>query len=668
MSDYKTLYRKYRPKTFEQVVGQEHVIKTLKNILTNRKIGHAYLFTGPKGTGKTSISKIFASVLNCVHSSEPTKACNFCLENLDNNLDIIEMDAASNNGVDEIRLLKEKVEQAPINGKFKIYIIDEVHMLSKSAFNALLKTLEEPPFHTIFILATTDPQKIPLTILSRVQRYNFKRISDNEIISHLKEILDIEKIKYEERALKTIALLSTGGMRDALSIADQASSFNDNFIDQESIERNFGVSSVDNYIKLLNKILEGNVKEIISTTNDFNDSGADANKLIKALMNLVKEWLLYSKTKDISFLNWITHEQLLKIKLSQSNAIIIYDELYEIFSKISRHESPYELIQIAFIALLEKIEIQKSNHTFMQNLEKPHIPEISPKIEETKKDSSISKFQNNSETQHITKENKVENSQNNDFFLEIQNDTFINKKFSADEEEIFKEEDLLKKADEMIRQTNEFFIKLNEQNGDYNDLSRDLDEPSPNTSEFAKSELINTREITFFDKEIQNENHEEYLKKVLNALLYAKFKNEDFSKQYGTIKKNNEILSEKTNTEFVAEKELLKKAKLIGATKDAIIFVVSDEEALQELRSKSKDYDIQSYVDYLFSDGYKTLFFISINEKEDIANQFSSFRTSEGKIKIPFELYRPEAPALIDPKKANATELFNSIFKEEKRN
>ncbi|SYV97877.1 DNA-directed DNA polymerase, partial [Mycoplasmopsis edwardii] len=290
MSEYKTLYRKYRPRSFDQVVGQEHVIQTLKNILTNRKVGHAYLFSGPKGTGKTSIAKIFATVLSCLHSNEPTKACDFCLSNVESNLDIIEMDAASNNGVDEIRLLKEKVEQAPINGKFKIYIIDEVHMLSKSAFNALLKTLEEPPKHSVFILATTDPQKIPLTILSRVQRYNFKRISDAHIISHLKEVLDNENILYDEEALKTIALLSTGGMRDALSIADQAGSFYDNKISQESLETNFGLVSIANYIKLLNSIASGNVSEIINLTNSFNESGADASRLINGLININKEW------------------------------------------------------------------------------------------------------------------------------------------------------------------------------------------------------------------------------------------------------------------------------------------------------------------------------------------------------------------------------------------
>lgn len=225
---YIALYRKYRPKNFKDVVGQDHIVRTLRNQITADRISHAYLFCGTRGTGKTSIAKIFAQAVNCEspEDGEACKKCQACVEiEAARSMNIIEIDAASNNGVDNIREIREEVRYAPTQGKYKVYIIDEVHMLSTGAFNALLKTLEEPPSHVIFILATTDPQKIPVTILSRCQRFDFRRILTQDITNRLKHYMELEDLKVEDEALEYIAHLADGGMRDALSVLDQCISF-----------------------------------------------------------------------------------------------------------------------------------------------------------------------------------------------------------------------------------------------------------------------------------------------------------------------------------------------------------------------------------------------------------------------------------------------------------
>ena len=251
---YQTLYRKYRPLNLDEVVGQQVIVKTLKNAILNNQLSHAYLFTGPRGTGKTSIAKILARTINCTNLNDttPCNKCVNCTQNLNQPVDIIEIDAASNNGVDEIRELKSKVNLVPTINKYKVYIIDEVHMLTTGAFNALLKTLEEPPAHIIFILATTEPHKIPMTILSRCQRFDFKRISNRDLVKRLKYVVDQEKIKIEENCLEEIARLSNGGMRDALSILDQVNAYAD---DQIKIEQIHEINGTLTPVEIKNFIL-----------------------------------------------------------------------------------------------------------------------------------------------------------------------------------------------------------------------------------------------------------------------------------------------------------------------------------------------------------------------------------------------------------------------------
>lgn len=292
---YKSLYRKYRPMRFEDVCGQQFIVKTLSNAIKNNKIGHAYLFCGTRGTGKTTIAKIFAKLVNCLNPLDnvPCGECEICLnENTDEIPDIIEIDAASNNGVDEIRELKNKIKLMPVMCKYKVYIIDEVHMLSTGAFNALLKTLEEPPEHVIFILATTEPQKLPITIISRCQRFDFKKINVLDISKRLKYISQKEGIDIDDEAIEEIAKLSEGAMRDAIGLLDQISSFADSKITVEDIYTIRGSVSNRVLIELIEKYIENDASSILSIVDDIYLSGKDFYRLSEDILVFYRNMLI----------------------------------------------------------------------------------------------------------------------------------------------------------------------------------------------------------------------------------------------------------------------------------------------------------------------------------------------------------------------------------------
>lgn len=332
---YQALYRKYRPKDFDSVVGQDSIIKTLKNSIINNNFSHAYMFFGPRGTGKTTVSKIFARNINCEKPNDGIACgkCDHCKVSFSKDcIDIIEIDAASNNGVDEIRELKNKISLVPSELKYKVYIIDEVHMLSIGAFNALLKTLEEPPEHAIFILATTDPQKVPETIISRCQCFSFKRISVDTIEDRLKFICKEEKIKIEDEVLKNIAILSDGGLRDALGSLDKLVSYTDKKITMDDfIEVNEIISDkqIDEFIS---NIMNGNIKNVLSDINTFDTNGKNLIQIVIQILNysrnLIVDYYISNKKIDYSidllqkFTNLI-NEKMFDIKKSSNTRIFI---------------------------------------------------------------------------------------------------------------------------------------------------------------------------------------------------------------------------------------------------------------------------------------------------------------------------------------------------------
>lgn len=294
---YQVLYRKYRPKTFEDVCGQTTIVKLLKNSINKNKVSHAYLFAGPRGTGKTSMAKIFARVINCENANDLIP-CGECVNCTQNTNDVIEIDAASNNGVDEIRELRNKVSLVPTSGKYKVYIIDEVHMLTTGAFNALLKTLEEPPAHVIFILATTDPHKIPETILSRCQRLDFKKISTDEIVEKLSEIAKKEGIEADEDSLKEIALLSDGGLRDSISLLDEANIFSDGKLTKENIHEINGTLSQEEIIDFIKYLKTNDCTKLFNKIDEYNCNGKNFVKLTEEIISCLKDILLYMVAPD----------------------------------------------------------------------------------------------------------------------------------------------------------------------------------------------------------------------------------------------------------------------------------------------------------------------------------------------------------------------------------
>ncbi len=311
---YQALYRKYRPSNFDEVVGQTHIIQTLKNAIVQNRIAHAYLFCGPRGTGKTSIAKIFAKTLNCTNSQDaPCGVCENCkMAANGSHPDIIEIDAASNNGVDEVRNLIDKVKYAPMQGKYKIYIIDEVHMMTSGAFNALLKTIEEPPAHVIFIFATTEPNKVLPTIISRCQRFDFNKVSVNDIKYRLSVVCKNEGIEIDQDGLTLIAQLADGGMRDALSILDQCVAYCTSHIDVNDIRKIYGVITSEDIGQLFNSVYKKDVDSFIKDIQKYSDMGMDIKRLTADFIHMLKDSLILDYSENSTLVSDMNKDMIRK--------------------------------------------------------------------------------------------------------------------------------------------------------------------------------------------------------------------------------------------------------------------------------------------------------------------------------------------------------------------
>ena len=406
---YQALYRKYRPKSFEDVVGQEVIVQTLTNAVKNDMVSHAYLFNGPRGTGKTSIAKIYAKILNCndLNDMKACEKCDSCTQiNNNQNIDVIEIDAASNNGVDEIREIRNKIGLVPSNSKYKIYIIDEVHMLTNQAFNALLKTLEEPPKHIIFIFATTEPHKIPTTILSRCQRFDFKKIHDEKIVKRLKQIVKIEQIKITDEALKEIAFLSDGGLRDSISLLDQAISYSDDEITVQNIHDINGSITKEEVRSLINYLCDKNLEECLKSIESYDANGKSMSKIVRSVIEELKNIILYCNAPNF-FDNDDEFYELIKEKTNNNLLYGYIHSFSNLMNEMKNNNNNKILLEIEIIKISEsathsnsvelpKIENQmKTNpQTIVKEKEETKVDVIEQKIEE--KNEKETTVENNS--------------------------------------------------------------------------------------------------------------------------------------------------------------------------------------------------------------------------------------------------------------------------------
>ncbi len=683
--NYKALYRTYRPANFVEVEGQNHVIKTLINLIKLKKISHAYLFSGPRGTGKTSVAKIFANVINCGHNQNIEIACPQCIMSINNSVDVIEIDAASNNGINEIRELREKVKFSPTKFKYKVYIIDEVHMLTKGAFNALLKTLEEPPKHIIFILATTDPDKLPLTILSRVQRYNFKRISKDVIQKQIKFVFGKEKINSESGVIEMIANLSNGSLRDALSISDQINAYSNSNIKMEDINDVFGLTSKKNQVLLLQHCANNFVSLALKLFNNLVNQGIDIRRLLNSLINLLKEYLLFSKTGDESIIQEFDPKLLSTIYLQEDFVYDVIDVLITLLNEIKYSDIPQQLSQIAII----KICSLSKNNNFNT------IKNVDKSIRTTAKENTNTNYVKINEiTDNFVIQQDTPNHKNSKKDVNTYENTKDGGKSLNNEEKFFKNEDdgaqLIKDTTDILNLSNEANIDIDHIEGsmlghidnnaivyDTNEILENKQNKKSQTNDFEKTNSFNMKRINEMDFNFTSKNNKNLdiqEKKVLTQPdiinLFLLGNKEDIINS--KTKMAESLLS--TKNEYSEIISYLENCKIITSSKDFVLFSSEEKASIDFLLMNSNNDDLINFMFHTFGNT-RHIFAITKTNFLDSAELFKELKMN-GSLPDPISLLSPlPKKEIIKPTTSESFEaekkglnIFGNIFnKKDKR-
>ena len=560
---FQALYRKYRPQTFKDIVGQNHIVSVLKNAIEKNQISHAYLFYGPRGTGKTSIAKIFANEVNKneVYQKE--------------NVDIIEIDAASNNGVDEVRDIKEAIKFLPSEGKYKVYIIDEVHMLTAAAFNALLKTLEEPPAHVIFILATTEIHKIPATILSRCQRFEFKNLSVEQLEDRLKYISENERLDIEEDAIKKIATLAKGGLRDAISILDQVSNYSEKITLENILEVTSSISE-DSILEFYKYLLQGDVTKSLLMYNDFVSQAKDTKLLLNDLINITRDIVVYKNLNNTNYTNYnvkIIEDVVKDVPFDYFYKIIEYLSQTEQYIRFSTEYMSY--MQICIVKICSKANYSNTKVDVVSNdgsniVANTQIQELESRIILLEK--KLLQIKN----QKVDLNNKIDNSSTT-------KDSYLSNNVEI-KEVIIKDKS---KIVELINSSNDNFT-----NYASNVFSRIINDSfsTDNNEMYAMGEIFKSCKLVASSKIagllVFNEA-ESMIKMALNS-KYKKYLEELFRRYIGVDYDIYTLQDNQYNT-------LLDEIKNISPKKDSLVEIKEEQEEKEDSKNNSK-------IEQLFSD------------------------------------------------------------------
>ena len=546
---HKALYRVYRPKNFSDVIGQEHIVRTLKNQIENNNVGHAYLFCGTRGTGKTSTAKIFSRAVNCtnLHNDEPCNECENCREILeDKTMDVVEIDAASNNSVDDIRELRENVKYSPAKAKYKVYIIDEVHMLSQGAFNALLKTLEEPPSYVIFILATTEPHKIPATILSRCQRFDFKRVTVKDISSRMRYICEKEGIEADEKALNLIARNSQGALRDALSILDQCISFEGNKISYNDVIELLGSVNIEQLFDLAESIIKEDTRKSLQILNDFIIWGKDVRNLVNDLIDHFRNLMVCKISNDLDEIISLPEETIDLLKqqaetIDTNNLIRILNILSEAQDGMKISSNPRVLMEVTMMKIAQPM-FDESKEALIKRIEN-----LEQKIES-----------GNIKVNHIstnqTVDNFNENNQQNNNTVEKQEDENIEYENLKGDDVKLVEKSWKKILQKMKEDKNQVIRALLQDVDSFNISEDTLYIIFTDNYSFAKSRLDSPATIQYVEKVIR-----EVLNRSFSVKIALKSQLSNLNTQIKKEDKGEQILKNIVSEDILEVKDSIEK-------------------------------------------------------------------------------------------------------------